>query len=89
MKINIFATLITYSALTSTAQLHSIVLKNDGTVWTWGDNFFGQLGDGTNTSSAFPVKVTGINLTGGTTAPFPDIKGGGSDNDITIFIRKP
>ena len=29
---------------------HSIALKSDGTVWTWGDNSFGQLGDGTNTS---------------------------------------
>jgi alpha-tubulin suppressor-like RCC1 family protein len=26
---------------------HSLVLKNDGTVWAAGDNSFGQLGDGT------------------------------------------
>jgi alpha-tubulin suppressor-like RCC1 family protein len=26
---------------------HSIVLKSDGTVWTWGDNTYGQLGVGT------------------------------------------
>jgi alpha-tubulin suppressor-like RCC1 family protein len=32
------------------------------TVWTWGNNSFGQLGDGTTTSSATPVEVSGINV---------------------------
>jgi hypothetical protein len=39
-----------------------LALKNDGTVWAWNDNTFGQLGNGTNTSSATPVAVS--NLTG-------------------------
>jgi alpha-tubulin suppressor-like RCC1 family protein len=37
-------------------------LRNDGTVWTWGDNASGQLGDGTLTQRNAPVKV--LNLTG-------------------------
>lgn len=36
------------------------VLKSDGTVWAWGDNSYGQLGDGTFTSSAVPVQVKGL-----------------------------
>jgi alpha-tubulin suppressor-like RCC1 family protein len=32
-------------------------LKNDGTVWCWGDNFNGQLGDGTVLRRAVPTKV--------------------------------
>jgi YD repeat-containing protein len=36
-------------------------LKADGTVWTWGWNGFGQLGDGTNTDRTVPVQVTGLN----------------------------
>lgn len=28
---------------------HSIALKSDGTVWTWGDNTYGELGDGSTT----------------------------------------
>jgi alpha-tubulin suppressor-like RCC1 family protein len=32
------------------------------TVWTWGANSFGELGDGTTTDSATPVEVFGINV---------------------------
>jgi len=32
----------------------------DGAVWTWGNNWYGQLGDGTTTSKARPVPVVGI-----------------------------
>jgi alpha-tubulin suppressor-like RCC1 family protein len=39
---------------------HSIALKNDGTVWAWGGNFAGQLGDGTNNSRTIPVQVSGL-----------------------------
>jgi alpha-tubulin suppressor-like RCC1 family protein len=35
-------------------------LKNDGTVWCWGDNFAGQLGDGTKTEKNKPVMVKGL-----------------------------
>ncbi len=36
---------------------HSVVLKNDGTVWSWGNNGYGVLGDGTSTNSSTPVQV--------------------------------
>ncbi|HZX47734.1 MAG TPA: hypothetical protein VFF47_00775 [Nitrospirota bacterium] len=39
---------------------HVAVLKNDGTVWTWGLNTWGQLGDGTMTDSPTPVQVQGM-----------------------------
>jgi alpha-tubulin suppressor-like RCC1 family protein len=32
------------------------------TVWTWGNNSYGQLGDGTTTNSATPVEVSGVNV---------------------------
>jgi hypothetical protein len=39
---------------------HMLALKKDGTVWAWGVNRDGQLGDGTDTNRTSPVKVKGL-----------------------------
>lgn len=38
-------------------QHHSLAVDSDGGVWSWGFNRFGQLGDGTRTTRAVPVRV--------------------------------
>jgi len=44
-------------------SLHTLVVKKDGTLWSWGGNNFGQLGDGTRIErKALPVQVK---MTGG------------------------
>ena len=40
---------------------HNIAIKNDWTVWAWGSNLSGQLGDGSNDSRNLPVQVKGPN----------------------------
>jgi hypothetical protein len=44
----------------ATGGTHSLALKSDGTLWAWGDNLFGQLGDGTTTDRSTPVPVSGL-----------------------------
>lgn len=41
-------------------QYHSLATRNNGTVWAWGHNSGGQLGDGTTADSASPVQVVGL-----------------------------
>ena len=36
---------------------HTVVVKSDGTLWSWGWNGYGQLGDGTTVDKSSPVQV--------------------------------
>ncbi len=47
---------------------HTLALKNDDTVWAWGYNANGRLGDGTNTDQHSPMQVVGLTGHGGVTA---------------------
>jgi alpha-tubulin suppressor-like RCC1 family protein len=37
---------------------HALALKRDGTVWAWGRNYHGALGEGTQTSRRLPVRAS-------------------------------
>jgi alpha-tubulin suppressor-like RCC1 family protein len=39
---------------------HGLALREDGTVWAWGRNVNGELGNGTTTDSLTPVQVVGL-----------------------------
>jgi alpha-tubulin suppressor-like RCC1 family protein len=57
---------IAVSAPTQVAQVsggysHTVAMRADGTVWAWGDNVRGELGNGTTTTGSWdPVQVTGL-----------------------------
>jgi alpha-tubulin suppressor-like RCC1 family protein len=39
---------------------HSLALKANGTVWAWGYNYYGQLGDNSTVQKIVPVQVLGL-----------------------------
>lgn len=45
-----------WSAISAGAS-HTMELKRDGTLWAWGSNAYGQLGDGTTDTRLFPVQI--------------------------------
>jgi alpha-tubulin suppressor-like RCC1 family protein len=46
-------------AAVSAGYQHTCAVKTDGTLWCWGENTYGQLGDGTPGDSLVPVQVSG------------------------------
>src|SRR5581483_949361 len=57
-------TLTNVVALAAGGDGHSLALKADGTVWAWGANAYGQLGDNTTTERHTPVQVLGVGGSG-------------------------
>ena len=45
----------------SAGDHHSFYIKSDGSLWAMGENFSGQLGDGTNLDKHSPVRILGAN----------------------------
>lgn len=75
------STLSPLSGITAIAagQAHSLALKSDGTVWAWGSNSDGQLGDGSYTDRNTAVQVV---------AWMPDYRGNltfGPLNDVVAI----
>jgi alpha-tubulin suppressor-like RCC1 family protein len=52
---------------------HSLALKSDGSIWVWGKNTNGQLGNGTYDDSYVPVRLSGL-------TNIVDIAAGGQQN---------
>lgn len=51
-----FTTGLLFTAV-SAGRTHTMAIKSDATLWAWGNNSQGQLGDGTTTSKSAPVKI--------------------------------
>jgi alpha-tubulin suppressor-like RCC1 family protein len=41
-------------------RLHSLAIERNGSVWAWGDNDLGQLGDGTTANRLAPVHIAAV-----------------------------
>lgn len=45
--------------MVSAGGVFTAAIKTDGTLWTWGQNLYGELGDGTTTARCSPATVAG------------------------------
>ena len=64
-------------------EQHSLALKSDGTVWAWGSNLQGQLGNGNNIDSSIPSQVTNLSGVKAITSSLVGCNGGGHCQAIT------
>ncbi len=69
------------NTITNTKQFssnsHSLAIHTDGTLWAWGSNEFGQLGDGTTTDRTSPEQI-------GTATDWDQVESGGYDHSFAI-----
>jgi alpha-tubulin suppressor-like RCC1 family protein len=68
----------------SAGDKHACALRNDETVWCWGQNTAGQLGDNTTTDRSAPVQVRGAGGVGFLTSVTVMLAGSGNH---TCVIR--
>jgi alpha-tubulin suppressor-like RCC1 family protein len=66
----------------ATGSYHTAAVRANGSAWCWGDNFSGQLGDGTTTRRSSPVSVVG-----GFTNWVQISAGGASNGEHTAAVR--
>jgi alpha-tubulin suppressor-like RCC1 family protein len=58
---------------------HSLGIRTDGTLWAWGDNTYGQLGDNTHTDRLVPTQIGSA-----TDWSFANLRGG----ELSTIARK-
>ena len=64
---------------------HTVAIKKDDTLWAWGSNYYGQLGDGTTSDSSIPVQVIISGIPGAVNDDWIAVSTGGG---YTVAIKK-
>jgi len=67
-------------------NFHSVALKTDGSVWTWGSNDQGALGDASLENRFAPVRVTGLQTV---SSPLFNPNGGNFNTAVDVTITCP
>ena len=49
-----------WASISTNFSHHTVAIRTDGSLWAWGNNGSGQLGDGTTTQRNSPVRVPGL-----------------------------
>lgn len=83
---------LTHVHTIAAGRTHSLALGKDGTAFAWGENGFGELGDGTTTNRSTPVRVCAPGQTAPCTRFLTDvhtIDGGGQHSLALVDDQRP
>jgi hypothetical protein len=77
-------------AFVSCGGTYTVAAKSDGTLWAWGYNANGQLGNGTTTNSSIPVQITQVTVASVTNTGTVNLIAGwnlvGNSNDAPLNV---
>ena len=77
----------------ATGQSSSYALLDDGSIWAWGYNGHGELGDGTTTDQVSPVRINAYGADTGMRLPYGSMPGYEDDSvdghGFTMFVVRP
>ena len=79
-------TAVNWAAVAAGGNYFSLGLKTDGTVWSWGNNSAGQLGDGTTTQQNAPELIAQHISVFPISKDFGNVKAGGQSNPVNFYI---
>ncbi len=72
--------------------LHSLALKTDSSLWAWGWNYYGQLGDGTDSDRRVPTRIGADSVwraVAPRTLPLPDPEEGRLPVGLGVQLGRP
>ena len=78
--VGVLSNIVALSAPPAAGGVFALALSADGTLWAWGNNSSGQLGDGTTTDRNTPVQVKGVGGSGVLNDVAAIDAGGGANN---------
>ncbi len=67
---------------------HTMILKNNDSLWAVGFNHIGQLGDNTTANKKIPVQVLEIPADSGEPQPMTDVKQVSAGNSHTVILKE-
>jgi alpha-tubulin suppressor-like RCC1 family protein len=85
--LGVLSNIVALSAPPANGGVFALALSAEGTLWAWGNNSSGQLGDGTTTNRNTPVQVKGVGGSGALADVTAIDAGGGTNNLHALAVQ--
>jgi alpha-tubulin suppressor-like RCC1 family protein len=85
--VGVLSNIVALSAPPASNGVFALALSADGTLWAWGNNSTGQLGDGTTSNRTTPVQVKDVGGSGVLSGVIAIDAGGGTNNLHALAVQ--